>query len=103
MSKIQLTQKTEREHKEYDPIMLNDNVVVKVSRDVNAGVITIEGEATQGEKNLGRILWSEQQSRIFFNLNIDGVKRNTVRELMDALSQVCQELVTPEEEEQVAE
>ena len=98
MGKIELKRKTEREHKEYDPIVLSDNVVITVTRDINAGAITVEGEAYQGEKRLCRFMWSEQQKRILFNFETDGVKRNTLRELMDALTQVCLELVTPEED-----
>lgn len=102
MGKIELKRKTEREHKEYDPIVLSDSVVITVTRDINAGAITVEGEAYQGEKRLGRFMWSEQQKRIFFNFETDGVKRNTLRELMDALTQVCLELVTPEEDDNQA-
>jgi hypothetical protein len=47
-------------------------------------------------------MWSEQQKRIFFNFETDGVKRNTLRELMDALTQVCLELVVPEEDDNQA-
>ena len=93
MSKIQLTQKTEREHKEYDPITLSENVTMSVTRDQDAGLITVEMEITKEDAKPSRIMFSERQGRMFWNLNTDGMSRNTVREIVEVASQLILDLV----------
>ena len=93
MKKIQLTQKAESAHKEFDPVALSENVSMTVIRDVKDGNISIDFDFTKGEQNIGRANLNERTGRVFVNLNTDNLQRNTMREMIEAMASLMLDLV----------
>ena len=98
MKEIELREKVESAHKEYDPIEIGEGVSVDATRDVVNGSYVVEGNITKNDNNIGRFTMNEKQSRLFVNLTCDGLKRNTIRDTAETITSIMLQLIPAEEE-----
>ena len=100
MKEIALEEKNKSAHKDYDPVELSENVKVEVASDAVGDNLSVEGAVTRNEKNIGRYVLNESQTRLFVNVNIDGLKRNTAREITETIASIILQLIPEEQEEE---
>lgn len=103
MAEINLHEKSQSAHQDYDPIVLSENVKIEASRDIIGSSYAVEGTIEIGGKKNGRFVFNENQGRLFVNCPLDDLKRNTRREIIETVASLILTLVpeavdTPVEE-----
>lgn len=98
MKEIQLEEKNKSAHKDYDPVELSENVKIEVSSDVAGDNLSVEGTVSRNNKGIGRFVLNEGQGRMFINVNLDDLKRNTEREIAETIASIILQLIPAEEE-----
>lgn len=96
MKEIEMIEKVESAHIEYEPVSISEGINISATRDINGGVVAIEGNITRNGKNLGRYVFNEGQNRFFVNADIDDMKRSTKLEIAETIAALITKL-TPEE------
>lgn len=98
--KFQLEEKKKSAHKDYDPIVLSENLKINVFSDVVDNKISVEGTLKNGDKIVGRFTFNdnENQNRLFANVNLENMKRNTAREVTEAIASIIMQLVPAEDD-----
>ena len=99
MKEIALKKRNKSAHEDYDPVELSENVMVEVDSNAVGDNLSVEGAVTRNEKNIGRYVLNESQTRLFVNVNIDGLKRNTAREIIETIASLILQLIPEEQEE----
>ena len=103
MAKINLEEKNKSAHNDFNPVELSENVSVEPSRDVKNGYYAVEGNIMRNEKNIGRFVYDETGNRLFVNVSIDDLSRNTRRSIVEAVADIILGLVPEETTEETAE
>lgn len=96
MSDIQLEEKSNRTHKEYESVELSENVSIEAIVDIADELISVAGGVAQGDNRLGYFNLSSNEGKMIVNLSIGNLKCNTVREVVSAIATVILQLM-PEE------
>lgn len=93
MKEIDLPLKNKSEHQDVGPIMLSENVKIEGVYDIAQDKYTVECTITRNEKNIGRFTFNEGQGRLFVNCELDDIKRNTKREIVEDIASIILQLV----------
>ena len=96
---IQLTEVAESAHKTYAPVEIGDGITISATRDIKDDKFQVEGNVEKEGKNIGRYVFSEEQGRMFVNIQIDGISRNTSRDIADTINSMILQLVPEAEAE----
>ncbi len=96
MSDIQLEEKSNRTHKEYESVELSENVSIEAIVDIADELISVAGGVAKGDNRLGYFNLSSNEGKMIVNLSIGNLKCNTVREVVSAIATVILQLM-PEE------
>ena len=97
MKEIQLTEITESAHKAYAPVEIGEDININAVRDIKDEKYAVEGGIDQKGKNIGRYVFNEDQGRIFMNVEIDGLSRNSSREIVETVSALILQLIPASE------
>lgn len=103
MKEIELIEKNESAHKEYDTLQISEGIGISASRDIKDGVVSIEGNIVRSNKNIGRFVFSESQGRLFVNCEVEDMLRSTRLEIVETVTSIITQLTPAEEEEAAAE
>lgn len=98
MKEIELTEKSNSAHKEFDPVSCGEDVTIDAVRDIKDEKYSVEGNINRKNKNLGRYVFDETNGRVFINVDTSDLKRNTSRDIVETVASLILQLV-PEAEE----
>lgn len=93
MAEITLTEIAESAHKAYAPVEVGNGISVSAVRDIKNEKYHVEGSIDKAGKNIGRYVMSEEQGRMFINVQLDGLDRNDGRNIVDTISSLILQLI----------
>lgn len=100
MKKIVLKEKNQSAHKDFDPVEISEGVTIEILHDIHNDNYVVEGNLNKNGKDFGRFALNENQGRYFVNIPLDGLKRNTKREIVEAVTAIMLNLIPEETEEE---
>lgn len=98
MKEIDLVEKVESAHKEYDPVVISEGVSITSVRDIKDGVVSVEGNVNRNGKNIGRYVYNEEQGRLFVNVTLEDMERTTMLDITETITAIVMKLVPKQEE-----
>ena len=99
MKEIQLSEKSNNTHVDYEPVEISQGIAIASSRGVRNGNFVIEGNINQGEDPIGRFVMDDKDGRLFVNVKLDSLTHSTKKEIVEAISAILVGLIPDDEVE----
>ena len=88
MKEIQLSEKSNNTHVDYEPVEISENISIAASRSVRNGSYVIEGNLTRDDDAFGRFVMDDKDGRFFVNVKLDGLANSTKKEIVETISAI---------------